>query len=210
MIISLWLKFWVFFPFMDCFFVEFNHIFNRTDCRNIFPLHGPLYCGILNWAFLPFFIHTVYMSIWQLHGNIPCEAPFCFYLWIDTHTHTGYRNCEKLVFLLLSKGVSSPSSFPNWNCYFHILLQQGMEKPQVLLYLIINVVMPWRGRHSYSEIQDFILAMIKPSLVLAAGRCNSSHNTVQTRCQYLVWIECILKVLSESPVKMIPIWTLTY
>ena len=44
------------------------------------------------------------MSIWQLHGNIPCEAPFCFYLWIDTHTpsfwnwlvfwlvnHTGYR-----------------------------------------------------------------------------------------------------------------------
>ena len=85
-------------------------LFNRTDCRNIFPLHGPLYCGILNWAFLPFFIHTVYMSIWQLHGNIPCEAPFCFYLWIDTHTHTGYRNCEKLVFLLLSKGVSSKLS----------------------------------------------------------------------------------------------------
>ena len=67
----------------------------------------------------------------------------------------------------------------------------------------------WRGRHSYSEIQDFILAMIKPSLVLAAGRCNSSHNTVQTRCQYLVWIESILNVLSESPVKMIPFWTVT-
>ena len=108
---------------------------------------------------------------------------------------------------------SIASSFPLLtslgNCYFHILLQQGMEKPQVLLYLIINVVMPWRGRHSYSEIQDFILAMIKPSLVLAAGRCNSSHNTVQTRCQYLVWIESILNVLSESPVKMIPFWTVT-
>ena len=118
-----------------------------------------------------------------------------------------YRLFHMLIQIFINHSIAS--SFPLLtslgNCYFHILLQQGMEKPQVLLYLIINVVMPWRGRHSYSEIQDFILAMIKPSLVLAAGRCNSSHNTVQTRCQYLVWIECILKVLSESPVKMIPI-----
>ena len=68
--------------------------------------------------------------------------------------------------------------------------------------------------------KDFILAVIcmrtsekyrlsKPNLVVAAGRYNSSHSTVQTSCQYLVWIERILNVLSESPVKMIPFWTVT-
>ena len=54
-----------------------------THCRNISPIHGPLNCETLNGTFLSFFNHTVYTSIWQFHGNIPCEAPFGFYLWLQ-------------------------------------------------------------------------------------------------------------------------------
>ena len=123
---------WVFFPFMDCFFVEFNHImmrlFNRTYCRKEYL--SPSWTSIL-WNFKLGF-SSVFCSH-SLHEYL--TASWKYSLWspilflsLNWYSHpvfdllitlvTGFvstllepfQNCEKLIFLLLSKGVSSKSS----------------------------------------------------------------------------------------------------
>ena len=64
--------------------------------------------GSFNLGFSFVFNHTVYMSIWHLHGKIPCGVQFCSYLWINNridhlnilHLH-GLHLRELLKWLLL-------------------------------------------------------------------------------------------------------------
>ena len=82
---------WVFFPFMDCFFVEFNHImmrlFNRTDCRKEYL--SPSWTSIL-WNFKLGFSSVFYSH--SLHEYLTASwqdslwSPILFYLWIDNRT----------------------------------------------------------------------------------------------------------------------------
>ena len=92
--------------------------------------------------------------------------------------------------------ASSPSSFSLSTLSFGLYSCRGEADIFILNQRFILAVICMRTSEKYR--------LSKPNLVVAAGRYNSSHCTVQTSCQYLVWIERILNVLSESPVKMIP------
>ena len=168
---------WIFSPFMECSLWNYNQImiwlFNRTDNRNILPLHGPLYCGTLNEVFLLFLNHTVYMSIWQLHGNIPFGAPLCLYLWIDNHTY--YLNTSQLHGLCLCELL-------NWLVFWlvnHTGYRNRIHPLGTLLTLLKTILLPFIAR----SIFRIIFYLSKTYVTLSA---NISFVNIVITCKSII------------------------
>ena len=84
--------------------------------------------------------HTVYMSIWQLHGNIPFGAPLCLYLWIDNHTD--HLNTSQLHGLCLCELL-------NWLVFWlvnHTGNRNRIHPLGTLLKLLKTILLPFIAR----------------------------------------------------------------